>query len=171
MRRWLRSTLALAAVLAVALTAGFCLRRWGVGVIRVTGTSMERTLRAGDLVLVTRWDYAAGGTPDRGDIVECRFPGRVGQYVKRVVGLPGERIAFRDGQLIVNGRSLSEPYLSSETEDYEVTLGEDEFLALGDNRADSYDSRMPDMGMLETSGLLGRARWVLWPIDRFGPIR
>ncbi len=169
MRRWLGRTLALALLLAFAMTAGLCVRRWGFGLTRITGVSMEDTLRSGDVALATRWDYLRGG-PARGDVVECRFPARADRYVKRVIGLPGERVALRGGTLYVNSAPLSEPYVSGPSGDYDVELGEDEYLVLGDNRAESYDSRMPDMGTLSASDFLGRVRWVLWPLDRLGPV-
>ena len=165
-RRWLLTALMLAAV----LTAGLCLRRWGVGLMRVSGTSMADTLMNGDLVLVTRWDYAGGRVPARGDVVQCRFSGRPDTYIKRVIGLPGERVRFRGGALSVDGKPLSEPYTSGATEDYGIDLNAGEYLAMGDNRAESYDSRMPDMGTLSAGSFLGRARWVLWPLNRLGPV-
>ena len=59
--------------------------------VRIEGTSMVDTLRGGDLALVTRFDYRIGA-PERGDIVECSFPGRSGTYIKRVIGLPGDTV-------------------------------------------------------------------------------
>lgn len=169
MRRWPAWARALLA-LAAALALGLCLRRWVFGAVRVAGSSMWDTLCGGDIVLVTRFDYLAGASPGRGDVVECRFPGRSDTYVKRVVGLPGEAIAFDGGALSVDGLPVGEGYLSSATDDYAVTLGEDEYLVLGDNRAESYDSRMEDMGPVGRTAFLGRVRWVLWPLGRFGPV-
>ena len=165
-RRW--GFAALAVLLAVV--AGLLIRRYALGTVRVAGASMRDTLHGGDLALVTRMDYADRG-PERGDVVECRFPGREDAYVKRIVGLPGEAIAFSSGQLSVDGRPVEEPYLSTPTEDFAIRLGEDEYLALGDNRAESYDSRMEDMGPVGRADILGRVRWILWPLSRFGPIQ
>ena len=165
-RRWLIS--ALAVLLAVAV--GFLLRLYVFGTVRVAGVSMNDTLKSGDLALVTRLEYAGRG-PNRGDVVQCRFPGRDDTYVKRIVGLPGDEIAFTGGQLTVNGSPVSEPYVSTPTEDYAIALGEDEYLALGDNRDESYDSRMADMGPLGADAFLGRVRCILWPPSRIGPVR
>lgn len=166
----LRRALAFALALAVAAGAGLLIRRWAFGTVRVAGVSMRDTLQSGDVVLVTRLD-AARHPPHRFDVVECRFPGRADTYVKRVIGLPGEAIAFTDGQLTVDGAPVNEPYVSSATGDYAVTLGEDEYLALGDNRAESYDGRMDDMGPVHAADILGRAQWILYPLGRFGPIQ
>ena len=165
-RRW---PLAVMAVL-LAAGAGLVLRLCVFGTVRVAGASMRDTLQSGDLALVTRLEYTSRD-PGRGDVVQCRFPGRSDTYVKRIVGLPGDDVVFLGGMLTVNGSPVSEPYLSTATEDYAVTLGEDEYLALGDNRADSYDSRMADMGPIGRADILGRVRWILFPLSRFGPIQ
>lgn len=164
---------ALIALFAIcaALALGLCVRRLGFTAVRVVGASMRDTLRGGDLALVTRFDYLGGRAPRRGDVVQCRFEGRSDTYIKRVIGLPGDAIAFSGGWLSVNGAQAEEPYVSSPTEDFEVSLGEDEFLVLGDNRAESYDSRMAEMGPVGADALLGRVRWVLWPLDRIGPVK
>ena len=165
-----RAAMAALAV-AAAIALGLCLRHWVAGTTRVAGTSMRDTLQSGDIVLVTRFDYRSGRTPGRGDVVELRFPGREDAYIKRVVGLPGETVDFFGGALTVNGAPVAEPYISSMTDDYAVALGEDEFLALGDNRAESYDGRMADMGPVGADAFLGRVRWILWPLNRFGPVQ
>jgi len=159
------------ALLVIALAAGLGLaaRQW-FGIVRISGTSMNDTLQDGDLVLFTRFDYRFGGLPGFGQVVECRSPGRADTYVKRVIGLPGQSVALRGGTLTIDGRAVSEPYVSSEAEDYEIRLGEDAYLLLGDNRAESYDSRMADMGTVDRTALLGRARLILWPPERFGAV-
>lgn len=166
----LRGVLAVLIALAVALGAGLAVRRWVAGTARVAGASMQTTLYGGDVVLVTRFDYAAA-SPRRGDVVQCRFPGRADTYIKRVVGLPGETIVFSGGSLAIDGAPVRERYVSSPTADYSVSLGPDEYLLLGDNRMESYDGRMADMGPVGADGLLGRVRWIVWPLNRFGPVK
>lgn len=164
-----RRVLAALAILA-AIGAGLLLRRYGFGTVRVAGVSMQATLQSGDVTLATRFDYLSHG-PNRGDVVECRFPGREDAYVKRIVALPGERVAFVGGQLTIDGEAVEEPYATGHTDDYAIELGADEYLALGDNREESYDSRMDDMGPISREDMLGRVRWILFPLDRFGPIQ
>lgn len=161
MKRLLTAVLAL----AVAIGLGFAARTWLFSAVRIAGTSMEDTLVSGDVVLITRWE-----APERGSVMQCTFTGRGGSYVKRVIGLPGDTVEFSGGQLIANGQPLSEPYVSSETEDMRITLGADQYFVLGDNRAESYDSRAEDMGCIRRDQFLGRARWILWPVSRFGPV-
>ena len=151
------------AVLAVAVIVCILIRTFVFHTSRVEGSSMEATLQSGDIVLITRFDYRFGQTPSRGDIVECRFPGRSGVYIKRVIGLPGDEVVYQDGHGYINGSALSEPYATGPFEDYSAVLGEDEYLVLGDNRGESYDSRAEDMGFLSADCFLGRVRCVLWP--------
>jgi len=164
------SLIRLILALALAAALALCLRQWVCVTVRVAGTSMQDTLQAGDVALVTRFDYRGHG-PRRGDVVQCVFPGRSDTYIKRVIGLPGEAIRFSNGALTVDGQRVEEPYVSSLTGDYEAHLDAGEYLVLGDNRADSYDSRMADMGPLSAEAFLGRVRFILWPPGRIGPVR
>ena len=123
---------------------------------------MMDTLNGGDLALVTLFDYRLGA-PERGDVVECRFPSREGTYLKRLIGLPGETIEIINGRTCIDGVPLSEPYASGPAGNYRAELGPDEYLVLGDNRGESYDSRAEDMGMIHKGDILGRVRWALWP--------
>ena len=153
-----------------ALVAGFAilcalLHAFVFQTVRIEGTSMVDTLRSGDIALVTKLDYLLG-EPDRGDIVQCRFPGRSGTYVKRVIGLPGEKIEIIGSRVYVDGTAISEPYASGSSEDYSARLGENEYLVLGDNRSESYDSRAEDMGFIRQEDMLGRVRFVLWPFRK-----
>ena len=143
-----------------------CLHLFVFHVVRIEGTSMESGLHSGDLVLVTRFDFAGSRAPQRGDVVECRFPGRSGVYIKRVIGLPGETVEIREGRTWIDGIPLSESYATGPAEDYRADLGADEYLVLGDNRAQSYDSRAEEMGFLHADNFLGRARVALWPLRR-----
>lgn len=140
------------------------MRMFAFHFVCIEGSSMTDTLSNGEIVLVTRFDYRFGGTPARGDIVECRFPGRVDAYIKRVIGLPGETVELREGKTYINGAVLEEPYLFSLPEDYSITLGENEYLMLGDNRSESYDSRAADMGPIGAEDMLGRVRLCIWPL-------
>ena len=129
----------------------------------VRGESMRDTFVSGSLVLAQKTGVIA-----RGDIVRCRFPDREGTYIKRLIGLPGETLTCVGGTVYADGVPLTEPYVTSLTEPFEVTLGEDEYFVLGDNRAESYDSRETDMGAIRREDILGRVVWTVLPIDRCG---
>lgn len=159
-RNPLRGLVWIAAIALVCLL----LRLFVFHLVRIEGGSMQDTLCSGEIALVTGFDYRFGATPARGDIVECRFPGRVDTYVKRVIGLPGETVEIRDGRTYIDGAAISEPYVFSIPEDYSVTLGENEYLVLGDNRSESYDSRAEDMGPIGAEDILGRVRLCAWPL-------
>ena len=156
----------LRSVIWIAVFALICilLRLFVFHLVRIEGGSMEDTLCSGEIALVTSFDYRFGAKPARGDIVECRFPGRVDTYVKRVIGLPGETVELREGKTYIDGAAVSEPYVFSIAEDYSISLGENAYLVLGDNRCESYDSRAADMGPIGKEDILGRVRLCVWPL-------
>lgn len=140
---------------------------------RVAGHSMEPFLMEDDMVLVSR--RFPGGAPKRGDVVAFREPESGGVSMKRICGLPNERIAMVDGAVYVNGEPLPEPYVSrapsrpnSGGRD-EWTTGEDEFVLLGDNRGDSKDSRA--FGVVTRDALAGRVWYRHEPKERRGVLR
>lgn len=157
----------LSTIVSLAAFALLCvlLHAFVLHTVCIQGTSMVDTLRSGDIALVTRFDYRLGEA-ERGDIVECSFPGRSGTYVKRVIGLPGEKVEIVDSRVYVNGAALSEPYATGPSEPYSAQLGADEYLVLGDNRSESYDSRADDMGLIGRENLLGQVRLVIWPFRK-----
>jgi signal peptidase I len=108
---------------------------WILLPVRTYGDSMLPTYRSGGFHLVNRSAYA-WRSPARGDIVAVRLAGFRVVYVKRIVGMPGERVMFREGILVVDGRPIDEPYVRQRRPwtTTEVTLGPDEFFVVGDNR-------------------------------------
>ena len=153
-----------------ALVVGYVLRTYVVGTARVVGSSMEPTLYSADIVVVTKFDYWFSG-PARGDVALCRLPehSQTETYLKRVAAVPGDTYAIRDGVAYINGEVAEEPYATGTEacEDFEVVLAADEYLVLGDNRLESYDSRAADMGVLSRSDFIGRARIKVWPVEQF----
>ena len=131
--------------------------------------SMERTLLVGDHLLVSRLGYDAGvpftgwhvrlwREPRRQQVVIFRAPfAGSPDYVKRLIGLPGDRLEIRDGAVWINGQRLAEPYLEAPLNPVErfgpVTVPADSYFVMGDNRANSYDSRY--WGFLPRSALVG----------------
>lgn len=136
-------------------------------IVRVEGPSMEPTLTAGELLLVTKYDYRFAA-PERGDVVVCRFPNREGTFIKRVIGLPGDSVMIRDGRTYVNDALLDESFVSYPAEsDYgPVMIGDGQYLVMGDNRALSHDGRADDVGTLRDDYLIGHARSVLFPLGQ-----
>jgi signal peptidase I len=149
---------------------------------RVPGPGMERTLRCAggygctgshpERVLVL--DYLIG-KPGRGDIVVFHTPpaaarlcGSGGTYIKRLIGLPGERVEERAGVLYVDGQPLREPYIEEGRRDFEnfgpQTVGRGRYFLLGDNRSSSCDSRQ--WGSVERAAIIGYVAAVYWPPGR-----
>jgi signal peptidase I len=105
--------------------------------IRVTGISMLPTYRNRSLNLVNRLAYL-WHEPQRGDVVSIRLTGPHGLFMKRIIGLPGETVAFVDGRVLINGKILDEPYeknLACDWNSPPVTLAADEYYFVGDNRS------------------------------------
>jgi signal peptidase I len=127
--------------------------------VLVQGDSMRPTLRPGQRLAVGPLDRP----PRRGDLVVV---GREGfEVVKRVVGLPGERLRLAGGRLEVDGVEVAEPYLAgSAGSDLELRLGDGQYLVLGDHRAASTDGR--DFGPVPAEALAGRVRFAYWPPRR-----
>ncbi|NLF28559.1 MAG: signal peptidase I [Clostridiales bacterium] len=151
-----------------AVVVGLIVRDQVFGTARVIGSSMEPTLYNTDIVLLTRFDYWFSG-PSRGDVALCLLPGREQTYLKRVAAVPGDSYAIRGGVAYLNGEALREAYATGteRCEDFQITLDEGEYLVLGDNRLESYDSRAADVGVLSRRDFIGRVRFQLWPIEKF----
>ena len=148
----------------------------------VEGQSMEPNLHSGQFLIISRLSYMELGdslrlgVPQRGDIVVFDFPGNPSDdYVKRIIGLPGETVTIDEGgQVFIDERPIEEPYLSQE---YALpyrgrfgtwTVPEDSYFVLGDNRNSSSDSR--GWGPLEETFLVGKAWLSYWPPQYWGVI-
>ncbi|MFQ5860717.1 MAG: signal peptidase I [Dehalococcoidia bacterium] len=140
----------------------------------VKGDSMEPTLAQDHYVLVSRAAYWFK-LPSCGDIVALYDPGEPNMVViKRIVGLPGEKVDVERGQVFINGGPLEEPYLQQhsrhrEDRDGQWSLGEGEYLVLGDNRNDSQDSR--SFGPVRRGLIIGRVWLRYWPRQAWGVVR
>jgi signal peptidase I len=137
--------------------------------IRVDGDSMIPTLVSGEYVAVNRLSYQLG-SPQRGDIIVFHFPRNPKEeYIKRVVGLPGDLVEVMNGSVYVNGQPLAENYLNVKmnyTGKWEVPA--DQLFVLGDNRNNSSDSH--DWGTVPMDYVVGTAVLVYWPPPAWGLI-
>ncbi len=162
----MRRTTALGAgalALGALVAAGLAVRRARLEPMLVEGGSMRPTLDPGHRIAVA----PLVRPPRRGDLVVlARSDGL--EVVKRVVGLPGERVRLAAGRLEVDGAPVPEPYLVGDAGagELEVELGPAEYLVLGDHRAASTDGR--DFGPVGADALLGRVRFAYWPPRRLG---
>ncbi|WP_028060577.1 signal peptidase I [Candidatus Solirubrobacter pratensis] len=169
------------------IAAVLALDTWIVSPYRVSSASMEPTLHcardtpnclagSSDGVLANRIVYHFR-SPRRGDVVVVRLPpaaerrcGSAGTVVKRLIGLPGETVSERNGFVSIDGRPLDEPYIDLFRRDHEPPRAWDvprgEYFFMGDNRADSCDSRL--VGSIPRKRIVGEAVAIYWPPHRIG---
>lgn len=137
---------------------------------QVSGLSMAPHIASGEYVLINTVAYRVGH-PARGDIVAFRHERSAPSvYLKRIIGLPGDRIAISRGEVFVNGAKLNEPYVRyPDTRTFpEVTVPSGALYVLGDNRANSDDSRF--WGFVEQGDVIGKAVAGIWPLPRMGTL-
>lgn len=143
--------------------------------VKVEGTSMMPMLVDQERIFINKFAYKFGFSDVvRGDTVVFWFPGDTSKsYIKRIVGVPGDKIAVRDGTVIVNGQALPEPYVPDSYRDHvslkETVVASGEYFVLGDHRSSSNDSRM--WGTVPRRYIYGKASFVYWPLDRLGLVR
>lgn len=136
----------------------------------VEGASMEPTFQEHEYLIIDEITYRFND-PQRGEVVVFRNPQNVRQfYIKRIIGLPGDTVKIVQGTVFINGVEIDEKYIESSNQSSdsypETTLEEGEFFVMGDNRANSLDSRY--LGSVNERYLIGRV-WVRgWPFERFG---
>ena len=139
---------------------------------RVEGQSMEPNLHSDQRLVVEKVSYHFHG-PDRFDIVVLKLPSQGDELlIKRVVGLPGETVEFRDGLIYINGEPLDEPFTDSDTRpgrNERVMVPPLHVFVLGDNRNHSNDSR--SFGPVPIENIVGRAWVSYWPLEEVGPVR
>lgn len=144
---------------------------------RVQGDSMRPTLHDGDNLIVDKLSYRFTD-PQRYDIIVFPYEHKAKTYyIKRIIGLPGERVRIdQDGTIYINDEVLYENYgaevmVSPGRAAQEITLGQDEYFVLGDNRNNSSDSRDPSVGNIHRDRIIGKAWIRVWPLSDFGFLR
>ncbi len=152
----------------VLITIIFAIYMWVVGTQQVVGSSMDNTLKNGDVIVLSKLSYRLGDI-ERFDIISFYYD-ETKYLVKRVIGLPGEHIAYKDNQLYVNGEYVEENY-DFITEDFDLkelgydVIPEGYYFVLGDNRENSLDSR--EIGLVKKEDIIGEVVARIWPIIDF----
>ena len=131
--------------------------------IKVNGESMMNTLKDGDIMILNIIDYKMHGLK-RFDIVVVDEGEEL--IIKRVIGLPGEEVEYRDNQLYINGKKVKDKYASQETEDFSEVVPKGEYFVLGDNRTNSLDSRV--FGTFSSKKIKGKTSMIVFPFSRWG---
>lgn len=162
--KFFRNLFEIAQMLAMALVLYFIIDSV-VGRVRVQKISMEPTLMPGEILLVNKLEYKLGEI-ERGDIVTFHYPlDPALDYVKRVIGLPGDKVVVKDNKVWVNDLPLFEPYISAPPEyDGVWEVPEGNIFVLGDNRNPSADSHV--WGFVPRENLIGKAFAVYWPVTK-----
>jgi len=161
-------------IITIAVVLAFAVRAFVVESFWVPSGSMLPTIQINDRIWVTKFTYHIS-EPKRGDVIVFEPPAAAHaadnekHYIKRLIGLPGETVEFKDNQLYINGEVMAEEYLSDEviTDDFgPITIPENCYFFCGDNRTASYDGRY--WGVVERDALVGKGQMVYWPFDRMG---
>ncbi len=148
----------------------------------IAGNSMTPTIEEGDVVLVSKLSYMFSDI-ERNDIVTLKINKK--SYVKRVIGLPGENIAYLKNILYINGEAYKENFLEEDIETSgftfedicskekcpEQVIPNDMYLVMGDNRPESEDSRTPEFGLVKKSNIKGKVFLRIWPINKIGTVK
>lgn len=143
---------------------------------KVNGDSMEPTLQSGDNLLMDKLTYRFRD-PERFEVIIFPCPTKPEEYyIKRIIGLPGETVQIMDGEVYINGKKLEEDIYGIAAIDEEgiakepITLGEDEYFVLGDNRPISNDSRYEAVGPIHRDAIEGRALVRIYPLSKIGMV-
>ena len=160
----------------VAIGLAMVLKNYVIINATVPTGSMEHTIEPGDDLFGLRLAYRFS-EPERGDIIIFRFPDDETQkYVKRVIGLPGEKVTITEGKIYINDSEtpLKEDYLketwTEATGPFEFQVPSDSYLVMGDNRNDSFDARYWDNTYVTKDEIIGKAYYIYYPFSRIGSL-
>ena len=158
----------------VAIALAFVVTHYVGHHTRVDGSSMNNTLKNDDYIVIEKVSYYLHD-PERYDIIVFPFTDEV-NYIKRIIGLPGETVQIKDGKVFINGNELSDDVYGNELINdpglaaNPVSLGSNEYFVLGDNRNSSIDSRKPVVGNIDGKKIDGKAVFRIYPFAAFGGV-
>lgn len=165
-REWLESA-------AIAVVLALIIKFFLFEFVLVDGASMFPTLHDGDRLIVNKLEYRLKD-PQFKDIIILEYNTKDVhvEFVKRIIGMPGDTVAIQDSVVYVNGRPIEEEYINKEMyPDYrEVTVPKGAYFVLGDNRNNSKDSRYEDVGFVKEDEIVGKVVYRVYPFDDFGKI-
>ncbi|MGV3042686.1 signal peptidase I [Staphylococcus rostri] len=168
--------------IAIAVVVAFLITHFIASTYKVSGLSMYPTFNDSDRVIVSKISKQLGHL-DNGDVVVFHRD-RQTDYIKRLIGKPGDTVAYKNDTLYINGKSVNEPYLTMNkrnklgrqlTEDFsskdivgssgKVQIPKGKYLVLGDNRQNSIDSRRPEVGLVSEQQIVGKVVMRFWPVS------
>lgn len=157
-------------VLIIALA--LVIKKYVFSPVRVNGTSMSPTLENGYIMILNEIGYYINGI-DRFDIAVINYNGE--KLIKRVIGLPGEKVEYRNNQLYINDKVVEENFNHKDTADFSLeklnveVIPDDYYFVVGDNRINSKDSRI--IGLIHKSKIMGKTNFVVYPFNIFGKVK
>lgn len=131
----------------------------------IPSESMENTLMVSDRIIGNRLAYKFGKEPERFDIIIFNAPDDGELYIKRIIGLPGEKVTISDGSVLINNKIIDDSFIMEpmeDNEDMEFHVPEGHYFVLGDNRNDSYDSRYWDDPYVSQNSIVAKAVFKYW---------
>ena len=168
MNNIVKNILSYALVIGIALLIKFFI----FSPIKVNGSSMEPNLKDGDIMILNEIGYYINGV-NRFDIVVVDTGDE--KIIKRVIGLPGEKVEYRDNKLYINGEEVAENFNHGETKNFtlsDINISEiprDSYFVMGDNRGNSKDSRV--IGAVHKSKIVGKTNLIIFPFDRIYSVK
>lgn len=164
MKKYLKDIL----VYTLIILTVIIIRSFIVTPVMVDGQSMDNTLQNNQMLLLNKLDKKY----ERFEIVVFKY--KKNRLIKRVIGLPGDKISIKDNKLYINDKLIEEKYVSSKSDDFDLSIlgidkiPEDYYFVMGDNRKDSYDSRY--FGLVNKKNIEGTVKYRLFPFNKFGKI-
>lgn len=164
MKKFIKESASFIIVILIALIIKFYI----VTPIRVNGRSMLPTLTNKDIMILNEIGFYTKGLK-RFDIVVINYPGE--KLIKRVIGLPGEKVEFKNNKLYINDKLIEEPFEHTSTDDFilDGKVPENHYFVVGDNRLESVDSRR--LGTFPKSKIQGKTNFVLYPFNKIGIVK
>lgn len=171
MNNFLKELISWALYLGAGLLISLILINYVFRLTVVSGESMNNTLQDSDVLYVDKLSYFLS-EPKRGDIVICNYPGSENHFVKRIIGLPGETVEIKDNVIYINGVAGLDNWNGNHTlyDMAKVSIPDDSYFVVGDNRNNSKDSRVKSVGTIKKDEIQGRALFRIYPFSSFGSI-
>lgn len=162
-KEWVQSAI-------IAIILAFVIKMFLFDFVMVDGSSMFPTLENGDRLIINKIGYTIG-EPEKGDIVILNYDAST-EYVKRVIAEGGDTIEIKDMVTYINGSPIEENYINTEAfEDFnKVTVPQGTYFVMGDNRANSSDSRYQSLGFVDKDAIIGKVIFKIWPLSKLGGV-
>lgn len=170
MKEWIKDILIVAVIAILVITF--------IKPTIVKEHSMEPNVNENDYLFISKQSYKLFGEPQRGDVVVVHSSlvqenGDEKLLIKRIIGLPGDRLDILDGEVFINGEKLDESYTKEGYTNGEIRnliIPEGQIFCMGDNRKASLDSRSPEVGCVDIDAIVGKAVFRLYPFDAIGTL-